>query len=203
MARALAPKPSIVLLDEPFSNLDDIMKDQVREDVRKIIKETNTTGIFVTHDTRDALSTADRIAVLKAGKIQQIGEPETIYTHPESVYVASFFGKVNVIPAVVKTGGFQTDMGFIPCETTLSADQSVTLLIRPEDIYWSEEAQAHFAEGTIDYVFYFGAYRQVNVCIGNEKVLFTTGKATSLTVGQTLHLKVDAGKMTVLGNASG
>lgn len=198
LARALAPKPSIVLLDEPFSNLDDIMKDQVREDVRKIIKEANTTGIFVTHDTRDALSTADRIAVLKEGKIQQIGKPKTVYTQPNSAYVASFFGKVNIIQATAIDGGFLTAMGFIPYETSLPAEQTVTLMIRPEDVYWTEEAEAHFLQGTIDYVFYFGAYRQVNVCIRDERVLFTTGKNTELSKGQTLHLKVDPGKMTVL-----
>lgn len=95
LARALVTKPGLLLLDEPFSNLDFIKKDQVRRSVKEIIRRTNTTAIFVTHDTREALSMADKIIVLKEGRILQEGNPRQIYDKPANPYVAYFFGKVN------------------------------------------------------------------------------------------------------------
>src|SRR5690606_30792275 len=82
LARAIAPNPKILLLDEPFSNLDALLKDQVREEIRHIIKKSGITAIFVTHDTRDALSTADRIAILHKGYLQQVDTPKNLYENP-------------------------------------------------------------------------------------------------------------------------
>lgn len=92
LARTLAPKPSLILLDEPFSNLDANLQNRIREELRKIIKQTGTTSIFVTHDKEDALSIADRVVILKEGHIVQIGNPKEILENPKSNYVADILG---------------------------------------------------------------------------------------------------------------
>lgn len=92
LARALAPNPSLLILDEPFSNLDAMLRMQLRNQVFEIIKKTGVTAIFVTHDTQDALSVADEILILQNGKVIQKDQASNLYTKPNSVYVASLFG---------------------------------------------------------------------------------------------------------------
>ncbi len=92
LARALAPNPSLLILDEPFSNLDAMLRMQLRSQVFEIIKKTGVTAIFVTHDTQDALSVADEILILQNGKIIQKDQPANLYIKPSSIYVASLFG---------------------------------------------------------------------------------------------------------------
>ncbi|MGH7577688.1 MAG: ABC transporter ATP-binding protein [Longimicrobiales bacterium] len=96
LARALAPQPTVLLLDEPFSNLDVILKDRMRCEVSDIIRRTNTTAIFVLHDAGDALAVADRVVVLRDGVIQQIATPDLIRREPSNDYVAGFFSKTTV-----------------------------------------------------------------------------------------------------------
>ncbi len=99
LARALAPNPKLLLLDEPFSSLDAGLRQAMRDETRAILRERETTAIFVTHDTADALSIADEIAVLRRGELQQIGTPPDVYRKPANTYVASFFGACNFLPA--------------------------------------------------------------------------------------------------------
>src|SRR5690554_2919066 len=113
LARALAPRPMLLLMDEPFSNLDTILRDQVREEVRQIIKSVGITAILVTHDTKDAFSTADQIAVMHNGKLLQIDTPDALYNNPNSSYVAELFGKSNNLEAIAEPGGYQTFFGFV------------------------------------------------------------------------------------------
>lgn len=92
LARALAPNPSLLILDEPFSNLDAMLRMQLRNQVFEIIKQTGVTALFVTHDTQDALSVADEILILQEGKVIQKDAAANLYTRPNSIYVASLFG---------------------------------------------------------------------------------------------------------------
>ncbi len=98
LARALAPQPGIILLDEPFSNLDVSLRHQLREDVGRILRAARTTALLVTHDTRDALAVSDRIAVMKTGRLQQLGTPREIYTSPANEVTAMLFGRMNFVP---------------------------------------------------------------------------------------------------------
>ncbi|MGF1639035.1 MAG: ABC transporter ATP-binding protein, partial [Cyclobacteriaceae bacterium] len=134
LARALALNPAILLLDEPFSNLDGVLKEQVREDLKNILKETNTTAIFVTHDTKDALATADRIALMKEGRIQQIGKPKYLYERPANIYAAGFLGKVNILQATTTEDGYDSQIGKIKYPVHQKPGQKVTLAVRPEHI---------------------------------------------------------------------
>ncbi|MDB6069878.1 MAG: Ferric iron transporter, ATP-binding protein, partial [Verrucomicrobiales bacterium] len=98
LARALAPQPRIILLDEPFSNLDVTLRQQLREDVGRILRAARTTALLVTHDTRDALAISDRIAVMKNGQLQQLGTPREIYCTPANEMTAILFGRMNFLP---------------------------------------------------------------------------------------------------------
>lgn len=102
LARALAPNPSILMLDEPFSNLDEVLKDQIREDIRQIIKKSGITAILVTHDTKDALAMADRIAIMQQGRLLQADTPQVLYQQPQHEYVGNFFGKMNWLPGTIE-----------------------------------------------------------------------------------------------------
>ncbi len=101
LARALVVRPKCLLLDEPLSNLDTQLRVEMRREIRRIVKENGLTGIYVTHDQEEALAMADRMAILHAGRISQIGTPEDIYRNPRSPYVAGFIGETNIIPGTV------------------------------------------------------------------------------------------------------
>lgn len=130
LARALAPNPSVILLDEPFSNLDAALRKSTREDVRRIIKEAGTTALFVTHDQEEALSISDRVAVLRAGKLLQIGTPQEIYLRPASRVVAEFVGEANFLAGTGEGETVETALGNLPLAEP--AQGNVQVMIRPE-----------------------------------------------------------------------
>ncbi|MFQ5815810.1 MAG: ABC transporter ATP-binding protein [Candidatus Hydrothermarchaeaceae archaeon] len=134
LARALAPCPVGVLLDEPLSNLDADMRAQMRGEVLNILREAQTTAILVTHDQEEAFSMADRVAVMNAGWIEQIGTPEEIYHSPSTRFVADFVGQADFIDGVVEERGIATEIGVFPNKTKLATGTSVQLMIRPDDI---------------------------------------------------------------------
>src|SRR5690554_5782082 len=162
LARAIAPNPKILLLDEPFSNLDALLKDQVREDIRQIIKHTGITAIFVTHDTRDALSTADQIAILHKGYLQQIDSPKNLYEHPANPYVANFFGKRNEIIATPTVEGFYTPFGFINDSRSAEYHNPVRLHFRPQHAKILRSEEQHLS-GKLYSVSYYGDHQIVQL----------------------------------------
>ncbi len=139
LARSLAPEPEILLLDEPFSNLDVDLRVAMREEVRRIIKETGVTAVSVTHDQEEALSISDRVAVVHEGRIEQVGRPEDVFQHPKSRFVAGFLGYASFLPAFVEGGEVFTGVGAIPRDQIHGLDrayQQTTLdvLVRPDDL---------------------------------------------------------------------
>jgi iron(III) transport system ATP-binding protein len=139
LARSLAPEPDILLLDEPFSNLDVDLRVEMREEVRDIIKRTGVTAVSVTHDQEEALSISDRVAVMTDGRIEQVGDPETVFQHPESRFVAAFLGYASFVPGYVSGDVVETDLGTVPRERIhgLAAEYDRTridLLVRPDDV---------------------------------------------------------------------
>ena len=111
VARALAPAPSLILLDEPFSNLDADLRAQMRDEVEKILRATGTTAILVTHDQEEAFVFADQVGVLHEGRLAQIGAPEAIYHKPATPFVAEFVGAADFLPGVVTAEGVVTEIG--------------------------------------------------------------------------------------------
>jgi iron(III) transport system ATP-binding protein len=138
LARALAIQPEIVLLDEPFASLDAHLRASVRADVQALLAETGITGILVTHDQDEALSTADRVAVLRDGRIAQCAAPQELYDRPADADIARFIGDANLVEGVLGTGTVDTVLGRLRIEPALCPAAGVsgpaTVLIRPEQI---------------------------------------------------------------------
>ena len=113
LARALAPHPALILLDEPFSNLDAGLRARVREEVREILRAANTTAIFVTHDQEEALSLVDRVAVMLDGRVEQVAPPHELYANPASRAVAEFIGEANFLPGVGQGETIECELGVV------------------------------------------------------------------------------------------
>lgn len=133
LARAIAPKPKLVLLDEPFSNLDAMLRDTMRKEIRSILKKAGMSALLVTHDQEEALSFADRIAVMNKGKIEQIGTPEEVYYNPKTKFVAQFLGRTNLFHADA-TGGLEVNTELGMMRLNCNACGRVLCSIRPEHL---------------------------------------------------------------------
>ncbi len=132
LARTLAADPALILLDEPFSNLDAALREATRRDVRTLLKCAEMSAILVTHDQEEALSFCDTVGVMHAGAIEQIGTPETIYLEPETSFVAQFLGRANLMRGHARGSVAETDLGTIPI--TPNAEGPVLVSLRPEHI---------------------------------------------------------------------
>ena len=167
LARALAVRPKIVLMDEPFASLDAHLRASVRADVQKVLAETGTTGVLVTHDQDEALSTADRVAVLRHGRIAQCAAPQDLYDRPADADIARFIGDANLIEGVLDAGMVDTVLGRLriepSCLTPLAsgpgsladgpaalaaglaapASGPATVLVRPEQVELLADGGAH------------------------------------------------------------
>ena len=135
LARALAPEPAVVLLDEPFSNLDADSRASVRAEVRQILRRLGTTAVFVTHDQEEAFFMGDRVAVMSTGRVEQVGTPEEIFGAPGTRFVAEFLGLPTFIPATVTEDGLATEVG-LQAQTVVAASlgTAVEVLVRPDDL---------------------------------------------------------------------
>jgi iron(III) transport system ATP-binding protein len=132
LARALAPRPDLILLDEPFSNLDPHLRAQVRDEMREILRRAGATAVLVTHDQEEALSLADRVAVMFAGQIAQLDAPETIYHCPVDRAVAGFIGEAHFVRGHAQGDRVETSLGSLPLAN--EAAGAVDVLIRPEAV---------------------------------------------------------------------
>lgn len=134
VARALAPAPALILLDEPFSNLDADLRTQLRDEIMKILKTTGTTAILVTHDQEEAFTLADRAGVLNQGRLEQLDRPEAIYHHPATRFVAEFVGAADFLPGRVTAEGITTELGVFPNTEGREVGEKVEVMLRPDDI---------------------------------------------------------------------
>jgi iron(III) transport system ATP-binding protein len=139
VARALAPAPTLMLFDEPFSNLDADLREQVRAVVHTALRATGTTALFVTHDQEEALELGDRVGVMARGRIEQIGPPDEVYHEPVNHFVAEFLGAAAFLPGVVAEDGIRTEVGLTPHRggatgTSVKLGTEVDVLVRPDDV---------------------------------------------------------------------
>ncbi|MQA76829.1 MAG: ATP-binding cassette domain-containing protein, partial [Solirubrobacterales bacterium] len=141
LARARAPRPRIFLLDEPFSNLDARLRNQLRDLCLHILKNTDASSVIVTHDPEEAMFMGDKVAVMRDGAIVQIGSPEALYYTPADAFVAGLFGEVNEVHGHVRGGHVETPFGRV-CAPGLEEGAAVDVLIRPEALKVSTEASA-------------------------------------------------------------
>ena len=135
LARSLAPRPKLLMLDEPLGALDRALRERLLADIHSILKDLGMTAIFVTHDQTEALTVGDRVAVMNQGRILQMGSPESLYLHPNSVFVAEFLGYKNLLAGNITGGGVKTDLGtWYPPVGTYKEKEKVTVVIPPDGI---------------------------------------------------------------------
>jgi len=192
LARALVTRPRVLLLDEPLSALDAKVRVQLREEIRRIQTDLGITTLFVTHDQEEALAVADRVAVMRAGAIEQIGTPEELYTTPATPFVANFVGLSNRVDAVL-AGGSVTALGAVlPVLGERRPDGPVTAFIRPEDLVID-------AAGTIDTTVLTSSF------LGSlRRTVVTTADGTLLSVQHEVGERTQAGdsiRLRLRGNA--
>ncbi|EHN13019.1 ABC transporter related protein [Patulibacter medicamentivorans] len=185
LARALAPKPSLVLLDEPFASLDARLREDTGRAVAGVLHTTGATGLLVTHDQDEALSLADHVAVMDAGRIIQHGTPQEVYAAPASRTVAGFLGATVLLPAEVRGGRAVSAMGSHRIAGR-QADGPGTVLVRPEHVDLVEPGSG--IEGTVLAVRFHGHAADIEVRVGDH-VLLARAPGTQLPgVGDVVHV---------------
>jgi iron(III) transport system ATP-binding protein len=173
LARALVINPDVLLLDEPLSNLDARLRLEMREEIRRIHARTKITTIYVTHDQKESLSMADRIAVMREGVIEQIGDPRTVYRSPSNRFVADFIGETNWLNGeVLGSNGaevsVETQFGrFNARSAKLASGRKVLLGFRPEAVEIGDH-QTNALPTTIDHVSYLGDVEQYELRLSPE-----------------------------------
>ncbi|MFG1811349.1 ABC transporter ATP-binding protein [Streptomyces sp. NPDC049040] len=165
IARAIVMEPPLVLMDEPLSNLDAALRLEMRSEIRRIHQEFGLTTVYVTHDQEEALSLADRLVVLDAGRVSQIGTPAELYEHPADPHVAAFMGYRNLLTldvvsaqgsqALVRRGGLRLT-GTVVGDAQVREGEAVTVAVRPEDVRIAGQGDQPVAEATAEVVEYHG-----------------------------------------------
>lgn len=174
LARSLAPAPDVLLLDEPLSNLDAGLRVQMREAVRAVLDEVGVTAVWVTHDQEEALSIGDRVAVMNAGRLGQVGSPDTVFMQPTSRTVAEFLGEASYLSGRRNNGSIETPLG------TVDADQIAgysgarpEILVRPDDLTVSRAVNGN-GDGTISYRRFNGPSVSYRVALENGATIGCT-----------------------------
>ncbi|MGE3832755.1 MAG: ABC transporter ATP-binding protein [Parvibaculaceae bacterium] len=178
LARAIVFEPEVLLLDEPLSALDANMREEMRVEIKKIQKATGITAIFVTHDQEEALSMSDRIVVMNAGTIEQIGSPESVYETPQTEFVADFLGKANILPGTVSTADGKIASIALACGQTvrvaasrlLPSGSRVKVVLRPQK-FSLDAGATNSLSGKIVSTSYLGGSVIYEVNVGNNTVI--------------------------------
>jgi len=208
LARALVREPKLLLLDEPLSNLDAQLRDQMRSELKRIQAEWGVTTLYVTHDQTEAMAISDRIAVLDHGLIMQIGSPAEIYEEPHSEFVANFIGRTNMLRGVLgqavaagEFGVIDTPVGPVRCRFPKAspAGAGVTFVVRPENIELSRsgetEAAENILEGRIVSRVYLGEAAEYVVTVNDGiELLAKTAAGLPLSVGDMVRATMPAAK---------
>ncbi len=180
LARALVREPRVILLDEPLSNLDAQLRASLRAELKGFQRRTGRTFVYVTHDQLEALTLADRLAVLRAGRIEQVGSPAQVYARPANQFVASFIGQppMNLIRTRVAEDRQQLAVGntTIGIAPPSGADAEVTLGMRPEDLTTDRREGTLELHVIVEDVEFLGARRLVVATLGGQRILFETSE---------------------------
>jgi ABC-type Fe3+/spermidine/putrescine transport system ATPase subunit len=171
LARSLAPHPRLLMLDEPLGSLDRNLRERLVIELSHILRQSDQTAIYVTHDQEEAFVIADRIVVMSAGQVEQIGAPQEIYRHPESVFVARFLGLTNLIPGQIDPNqqAVETAIGEFPLSG--QHEGPVTVLLRPDSVNLNHEGPSHLA-GTVTQTSFRGEICRLTMVVNNVSLTF-------------------------------
>jgi iron(III) transport system ATP-binding protein len=203
LARALAPEPELILLDEPLSNLDVQVRQRLRHEIRHILKATGISAIFVTHDQEEALAISDKIAVMRQGKIEQLGTPEEIYTQPASRFVAEFVTQANFLPAQRQGNLWTTEIGQweLPLPGGENEWRNGELMLRQEDIILKPDETSPVV--ICDRQFLGREYRYCLETSSGNQLHARTALHTQLPVGTKVQLAVTPQALQLFPPVSG
>jgi iron(III) transport system ATP-binding protein len=198
LARALAPEPALILLDEPLSNLDVQVRHRLRAEIRAILKAAGTSAVFVTHDREEALAISDKIAVMRQGKIEQVGTPEEVYLNPATRFVAEFVTQANFLPVTKQGQVWVTEIGNLtvsPSTTDLAVKGD--LVLRPEDITLVADPLSPIVVRERQFL---GREYYYAVETASGKIIYVRmGLATAIAVGAKVSLSLNVNAPQIFG----
>lgn len=206
LARALAPRPHLLMLDEPLGSLDRALRERLMLEVRGILKRVGVTALYVTHDQTEAFAISDRMAIMNAGRIEQLASPEQAYHQPATPFVAQFLGFHNLVPGkVIGVGEVETGIGrFLVDTASLPVGSTVTLLIRPtvEQVEpaseQGEQGRANQIVGIVETVAFRGRYYQLWLRTGEQRLLFELPASPGYQPDDRVQVYVDGGQVSIL-----
>ena len=203
LARAIVVEPSVLLLDEPLSNLDAKLRIRMREEIVSLQRRLGITTIYVTHDQEEAMSISDRIAIMNQGRVYQVGSPIEVYMNPRNLFVATFIGRSNVLKGrivgatnglYVASVGTQRVSGILMDESRLSVGDEVFIVIRPESFFLVEDNEVRSVnvfEGKVGLFMFISSFLQVKLELPDgQKVTVYLSPKTKITQGETLKVGV-------------
>lgn len=193
IARALANEPPLLLLDEPLASLDTRLRDELRFELLRLQSDLGTTCVYVTHDQTEALGLANRLAIMNDGRIEQLGEPRTLYDRPASRFVAEFLGAANLIDGVVVSAGrVRTAAGEldVPSGQAATPGQAVVVVARPEQVALGEAGGANGWVGPVEAAAYAGDAVDHVVRVGKLRIRVRSPPHEAFAVGSTVGLRI-------------
>jgi iron(III) transport system ATP-binding protein len=198
LARALAVEPKVLLMDEPLSNLDARLREEVRDEIKNLSRKFGIAVLYVTHDQVEAMALADRVAVMSKGKVLQCAPPRQLYEAPSSREVCEFLGSTNLLDGVVSNGGqIETELGKITCAIPDAKMKNVSVAIRPEEILLSTTStgsENEFAAEVISSTF-LGELTVCDLLVNGKKLRFKTTQSAPLCARFYVRLPADKLKL--------
>lgn len=211
LARALVREPDVLLLDEPLSNLDARLRDQMRDEIKRVQARVGITTVFVTHDQDEALSMSDQVAVMDQGHILQVGSPREIYNEPRHQFTAQFIGSVNLLEGRLSAASdasgepdvVETAIGRLVVRRKLQArlGDAVTVMVRPEALRISQRArseQPNTFSGRVERVAFFGDHTRIEVKVGSIRLLAVGSDLDGLSSGSEVAIHVEAARCVIM-----
>jgi sn-glycerol 3-phosphate transport system ATP-binding protein len=209
MARAMVREPKVFLFDEPFSNLDAKLRVAMRAEVRNLHRSLGVTSVFVTHDQTEAMTLADRLIIMNAGVVEQVGKPSEVYHRPASRFVADFIGSpaMNLIDGwFAEDGHFRHGKGgmiHLPALARHVASREVAIGIRPELVQRVSPGSKNALVATVDYIEELGATRLIYADLDGSRIVAVDDKDDALGTGMPVHFAFDAADVQLFSNDTG
>ena len=204
LARAVASEPSLLLLDEPLSNLDARLREDMRHEIKSLVQRLETTTVYVTHDQLEALSMSDRLALLNEGRIVQEGAPREVYLRPADAFAANFLGRTNLLEGLLadsETGLVETRWGTLHCsrQASLVNGTAVTVGFRPESVVLSTTPAADGLLGKVALASFVGDAVEYQINLGDERIIRAKGLPFDMVEeGQNVLVRVPPERLYVL-----
>ena len=197
LARALAPEPHILLLDEPMTGLDAKLKRQLRPKIGRLLSKLDVTTLYVTHDQEEAMAMCDRIAVMNEGNVEQVGTPSEVYEKPTNEFVADFIGTTNLLSGRLENGHIDFDFTTVPLQDSNGVSGEATIVARPEAFsIGGDDLQALVTD-----TFYLGEQIELLAELPNEEqIILKPQNNESVRHGEQLSLEMDTSRIHVIEN---